>query len=926
MHFIEIKGARVNNLKNINVKIPLNKITVITGLSGSGKSSLAIDTLYAEGQRRYIESLSSYVRQFLPKIPKPDVDFITNLPPAVAIEAKNVISNPRSTVGTVTEIAEYLRLIFSKIGRVYSSKTGQEIKQYNVSDVLDFILSLEDKTEGFIGFETTVLDKQILKSLNLEGFNRVFFNNNIYKISDLNNIDGHKIIVITQRFIVDKNEKDYKSLSESIELSFKLGNKICIIGYLSNSKWNFKVFKNFFDTVEFPYKELNIQLFNYNSPLGACNTCEGFGHVLGIDEDLVIPDKTKSVYDNAVACWKGEFLTEWKEQLIENAHKINFPIHKPYYQLTSEQKNILWNGCEYFYGINDFFEFVKKNAYKIQYRVLLSRYRDKIICPDCKGTRLKKEIEQIKVGGKSYGDIVNMQVKDIKIFFDTINLTQFERKIIENPVKEINKRIDFLINVGLDYLTLNRSTSTLSGGELQRVHLAAILGNNLSGSLYVLDEPTIGLHPKDTENLIKALFYLRDLGNTVVVVEHDEQIIKNADYIIDLGPGAGKYGGEVVFAGMPTDLKNYVNTSLTAKYLYTTENFKVSHKKNLSKKKITLHNAYLHNLKNITVSFPLNNFIAVTGVSGSGKSTLVKDILYNAIRKTLGENIKVTGYDFLDGDLNSVSKVILIDRNSITPSSRSNALTFLKIYDYLRDIFSEQSLSKINNYKPHYFSYNMKGGRCEECKGEGVIKIEMQFMADIYLTCEACNGKRFKKEILQVEYNGKNIYDIFEMEVSEAINFFSNKESPLERKIADKLKILEHVGLGYLKLGQPTNKMSIGELQRLLLAFYLCEKKINGTIFIFDEPSRGLHFKDVELLIKTFYKLIDEGATLIVIEHNLDIIKKADYIIDLGPQGGIEGGYLNYCGPLIEFLKDANSKSYTLYYLKEKLKHENNLY
>lgn len=926
MEWLVVKGARVNNLKNIEIKIPLNKITVITGVSGSGKSSLAIDVLYNEGQRRFIECLSPYVRQFINKAEKPNVDYIENLPPVIVIEAKNVITNSRSTVGSVTEIFDYLRLIYSKIGRIYDEK-GNEIKIWTTKDVLDYLKSIEKDAFGFIGFKYKIIDENSLSTLESLGYIRIFVNNQIIKIDDLKNFFKDfklkELITIIERFKVD-NELDYSSLGLAIEEAFKMGSGLCIVGYNVKDYWFLKEFKNYVNLNNVPFKKLDTYLFDYNNPLGSCPTCQGFGSILKIDEDLVIPNKNLSVYNGAVKCWKNSIGSQWFIELIENADKVKFPIFKPYVELTENEKNLLWNGCKYFSGINDFFKYLESKKYKIQHAILLSKYRSRVLCPDCKGTRIRKETNYVKINGKTFSELSLMSLKELKEFLNNLVLNEVEKKIISQPLEEINKRLDFLKLVGLDYLNLSRSTNTLSGGELQRVYLAASIGNNLVGTLYILDEPSIGLHPKDIDNLIKIIKKLKNDGNTIIIVEHDKKIIKNADYIIDLGPMAGKYGGEVVFQGFITEFKNFKNKSLTAKYLY--DEYPINNffyfEKNISKeynlnfsKKIIIKNAYLHNLKNLNVTFPLNKFSVIVGVSGSGKSTLMKDVLYSALKNFLDEDVKKNGCDAIIGDIADIKEVIFVDQEYIKTSSRSNLMTYLKIFDKIRMLFAQQPLAKNNNLKAKHFSLNTDGGRCENCKGEGYINIDMQFLADIRLLCEECNGKRYKKEILEVEYKGKNISDIFEMEVSEAYDFFSDKDS-ISTSLRKAFELLIEVGLGYLKLGQTTNLMSIGELQRLLLCSFLNRNDLKNTVLLFDEPSRGLHFYDILKLLKTFKILLNKGATIIVIEHNIDIIKEADYIVELGPEGGEKGGYLIFQGSIYEFLEkeipNSNTKNFLL--------------
>ncbi|MCX7863335.1 MAG: excinuclease ABC subunit UvrA [Bacteroidales bacterium] len=910
---IIIKGARVNNLKNIDVEIPHQKLVIITGVSGSGKSSLAFDTLFIEGQRRYIESLSSYARQFLTRLPKPEVDFISGIPPAIAIEQKTITTNPRSTVGTSTEIYEYLKLLYARIGKTYSPINGKEVKKHTVADVLDFICHQDAHLMGFIGFHSqNGLSVQYYIE---QGYTRAFINNSIEKLESIKHDEPFAIVLDRFEFCHDK--EILNRLADSIETAFFEGRGECIVGIQRNGKWQIETFSNKFESGGMIFEEPHPQMFNFNSPAGACPTCEGFGQTIGIDEDLVIPNQSLSVYDDAVACWKGETLQEWKWQFIHNAHKVNFPIHSPYYQLTDKEKEYLWNGSQYFEGINDFFNFLKSNLYKIQYRVLLSRYRGKTLCPTCKGKRLKPETENVKIQGKSLGELLMMPISELFLWFDNLKLGKHDYAVAERLLIEIKTRLQFLINVGLSYLTLNRSSATLSGGESQRVHLSTSLGSSLVGSLYILDEPTIGLHPYDTHQLLKSLFHLRDIGNTVVVVEHDEEIIRSADYIIDVGPLAGHKGGEIVFSGSP-DLLCKNSESLTAKYLRQELSIALPERRKTWKYSITVKDAYLNNLKHIDVTIPLQVLTVVTGVSGSGKSSLITDILYTAIQRKLGKIQKTTGFRELLGDVDKVEDVQLIDQNPIGRSTRSNALTYLKIYDDLRLFYSELPLAKKLKLKPSYFSFNIEGGRCEECKGEGYLTVDMQFLADVKLVCEACQGKRFKPEILEIEYKGKSISDLLDMTVDEAITFFSASDGTLEKSIANKLCILQEVGLGYLTLGQSTSTLSGGEAQRLKLALFLSQPAKHHTLFIFDEPSTGLHLHDVQMLLKALNKLVQYHHTVVVIEHHLDIIKSADWIIDLGPGGGENGGYIVACGLPEEIVKVENS--ITGQYLKSKIK------
>ncbi len=911
---IIVKGARVNNLRNIDVTIPQGKLIVITGVSGSGKSSLAFDTLYVEGQRRYIESLSSYARQFLTRMQKPEVDFISGIPPSVAIEQKTITTNPRSTVGTSTEIHEYLKLLYARIGRTFSPYNNKEVKKHSVADVLDFICKQKTNQKGFIGFY--VQSGFSVEYYFQQGYTRALYNGQFVKLENIQSSTKDKIIIVVDRFEYCHDKEMLSRLADSVETAFFEGNGECLVGMMENEQWQIDSFSNRYESGGVLFEEPHPQMFNFNSPAGACPTCEGFGQTIGIDEHLVIPNEYLSVYDDAVACWRGETMQEWKWQFIKNAHKINFPVHKPYNELTEKEKNYLWNGSQYFEGINQFFEFLKANLYKIQYRVLLSRYRGKTICPTCKGKRLKPETEFVKIQGKSLGELLMMPISDLKHWFDSLKLGKHDAEVAERLLYEIKTRLSFLIDVGLGYLTLNRSSSTLSGGEAQRVHLSTSLGSSLVGSLYILDEPTIGLHPHDTKRLLNSLIHLRDLGNTVIVVEHDEEIIRAADFIIDMGPYAGRKGGEVVFAGQPNQIVDN-KESITAKYLTSQLQIPVPQKRRKWNYSIKITDAYLNNLKHIDAEIPLQVLTVVTGVSGSGKSSLITDILYSAMQYKLGLKAKTPGYKELEGEFELISDVQLVDQNPVGRSSRSNALTYLKIYDDIRQLFSEQPLAKKLKLKPSHFSFNVEGGRCEECKGDGYLVIEMQFLANVKLICEACNGKRFKSEVLEVEYKGKSISDVLDLTIDEAIRFFSDSDNLLAKSIAGKLNVLQEVGLGYLLLGQPTSTLSGGEAQRLKLAYFLNQPIKSHTLFIFDEPSTGLHFHDIQLLINALNKLVEYHQTVVVIEHHLDIIKSADWVIDLGPGGGNDGGYIVGTGTPEDIVQQE--KSVTGKYLKEKI-------
>ncbi|GAB4446704.1 MAG: excinuclease ABC subunit UvrA [Bacteroidales bacterium] len=909
---ITIKGARVNNLKNIDLAIPLNQFVVITGLSGSGKSSLAFETLFAEGQRRYVESLSSYARQFLNRMPKPEVDFISGIPPAIAIEQKTNTSNPRSTVGTSTELHEYFKLLYARIGKTYAPYSNKEVKKHTVKDVIDFICLQDQNNLGFIAFKP---QNQEIKHLIQQGYTRGFIIDEFVKLEQLNTVSDNLLIVV-DRFETCHNKEMLDRIADSIETSFFGGQGSCIIGIQKNGKWHLETFSNKFEADGITFEEPHPQMFNFNSPAGACPTCEGFGQTIGIDEDLVIPNKNLSVYSDAVACWKGETMQEWKMLFISNAHKAKFPVHTPYSELSEEEKKMLWEGTPHFPGINDFFKFLQENLYKIQYRVMLSRYRGKTTCPTCKGKRLKPETEYIKINGKSLGDLLMLPITDVKMFVNSLKLSKHENEIASRILLEINVRLDYLIKVGLGYLTLNRSSSTLSGGESQRIHLSTSLGSSLVGSLYILDEPSIGLHPSDNEKLIHVLKTLRDIGNTVLVVEHDEDIIRSADYIIDMGPGAGFQGGQVVFAGTPKQL-NKSTEGFTSKYLAHSLSIPTPEHRRKWNLFLEIKNAYLHNLKHIDVKIPLKVLTVVTGVSGSGKSTLINQILFPALQKKLGNSMKTSGYSDLLGNIEYIQEVILVNQNPIGRSTRSNALTYLKIYDDLRALYSNQPLAKQMRFTPSHFSFNINGGRCEECLGDGYITVEMQFMADVKLVCDSCHGKRFKSEILEVEYRGKNIYDVLELTVDEAILFFGETNGKTESEIVKKLVFLQQVGLGYLKLGQSTSTLSGGESQRLKLAGFISQKNSPSTLFIFDEPTTGLHIHDIQLLLKAFQLLIERHHTIILIEHNLDVIKSADWVIDLGPEGGEKGGYVVATGTPEEIAK--NTDSITGKYLSKKL-------
>ena len=920
---IIIKNARTNNLKNISLVLPKNKLIIISGLSGSGKTSLAFDTLFAEGQRRYVESLSSYARQFLGRMHKPEVDFIKGISPAIAIQQKVISRNPRSTVGTSTEIYEYLKLIFARIGITYSPISGKEVKRDNVTDVVNMICSQPKGSRIMIAAPIIVSEDkthdEYLKSLQYQGFTRLLVQNTVHKIEDIisQNIPftNKEISILIDRIEVNVEEETVSRIGDSVQQAFYEGKGYCHV-FLSDSN-SLQTFSNKFELDGMTFEEPSLNFFSFNNPFGACKTCEGFGSIIGIDEDLVIPNKHLSVYEEAIVCWKGEKMSEWKNELVMNAYKFDFPIHTPIAELSKEQRAILWTGNDYFHGLNDFFKFVEEQSYKIQYRVMLSRYRGRTVCPDCKGTRLRKDASYVLIGGKSLIDVVLMNIDQLTVFFNSLQLTNSQQKIASRLLIEINNRLQFLSDVGLGYLTLNRLSNSLSGGESQRINLATSLGSNLIGSMYILDEPSIGLHPRDTQRLIHVMKSLRDNGNTVIVVEHDEEIIRNADYIIDIGPLAGKEGGNVVFEGTFKELVES-KTSLTADYINGNEIIPIPEKRKAWKEFIEVTGANENNLKNIQVKFPLQVLTVVTGVSGSGKTSLVKKVLYQALKKNFdGLMDRKTNLTNLNGDISSISLVELIDQNPIGRSSRSNPATYVKAWDEIRILFSEQPLSKLRGYKPGYFSFNTTGGRCEECEGEGFVSIEMQFMADVQLVCESCNGKRFKEEILEVTYYDKNINDILNLTINEALDFFTfeKSKSNLPLKIIEKLKPLKDVGLGYLQMGQSSSTLSGGEAQRIKLASFLTKGASDKPVlFIFDEPTTGLHFHDINKLLKSFSALLTKGHTIIVIEHNPEIIKSADWIIDLGPDGGDAGGYVVFEGTP-ENLKGVKN-SYTAKFLK----------
>ena len=922
---IDIKGARVNNLKNVDVKIPRNTFTVITGLSGSGKSSLAFDTLYAEGQRRYVESLSAYARQFLGRMHKPECDYIKGIPPAIAIEQKVNTRNPRSTVGTSTEIYDYLRLLFARIGKTISPVSGTEIKKHSVGDVVAHMKSYTEGTRMALLTNIELRSDRTLREqlevLQKEGYTRVEFEDDFYRIDEFLTRDTmpaqEDVLLVIDRLSTGSDKSTISRFSDSVETAFLEGNGECVIKFWTDKGVERALFSNRFEGDGIVFQEPTDLMFSFNSPVGACPKCEGFGKVMGIDENLVVPDKSLSVYEGAIACWRGEKMGEWQKEFIDKVWKYDFPIHRAYYDLSDSEKDLLWNGNDEIYGINRFIKMLEENLYKIQYRVILARYRGKTTCPMCKGARLKKEALFVKVGDKSIADLVLMPIYKLKEFFDTLKLDDEDIAIAKRLLLEIQNRVQFLMNVGLSYLTLNRLSNTLSGGESQRINIASSLGSSLVGSLYILDEPSIGLHSRDTQLLINVLRDLKNIGNTVVVVEHDEEIIRAADYIIDIGPLAGRLGGEITYQG---DVDKLVSSSdsYTVKYLIGEEKIEVPEQRRKWNNYIEIKGARHNNLKNIDVKIPLGVMSVVTGVSGSGKSSLINKVFYQALQQKInGVMTEQIDYKEITGDFNLINRVELVDQNPIGRSSRSNPVTYIKAYDEIRKLFASQPLAKQMNFTPAFFSFNVEGGRCEECKGDGEIVVEMQFMADLKLTCESCHGKRFTQEVLEVEYNGKNIYDVLDMTIDQAMEFFGSQKGTTEKKIVKRMKPLQDVGLGYVKLGQSSSTLSGGESQRVKLAFFLGEEKTDSTLFIFDEPTTGLHFHDIKTLLNAFYALLDRGHTIVIIEHNMDVIKCADYILDLGPGGGDKGGYVVSSGTPEDVVKCK--ESYTAEYLKEKL-------
>ena len=920
---IHIKGARTHNLKNIEVRIPHGKMTVITGLSGSGKSSLAFDTLYAEGQRRYIESLSAYARQFLGKLDKPDVDFIKGVAPAIAIQQKVTSTNPRSTVGTVTEIYDYLKVLFARVGRTYSPVSGNEVKKHNVSDVLEAINRKEKGSKAMIIAPINFKKYGALRQLQLfkeQGYNRVLVNDEPYTLSELDTFSDLTITAIAlviDRISVDsESDENNARIADSVQLAFIEGKGECIIDFPKENEQ--LSFSNRFELDGMTFTEPSLHFFTFNNPYGACPTCEGFGSIIGIDENLVIPNRKISVYEGAVAPWKGDKLGKYLDRFILSSAHYNFPIHRPIEELTDEEYQFLWDGGGKITGINAFFKKIEEKLYKIHNRVLLARYRGKTACPDCKGTRLRKDANYVKIDGKSMSDIVLQSITDNLAFFNTISLNAHDQQVASRILVEIKNRLNWLNEVGLGYLTLNRQANSLSGGESQRINLATSLGSSLVGSMYILDEPSIGLHPKDTQRLIKVLHELRDLGNTVIIVEHEEAIMEAADEIIDIGPRAGIHGGEIVFQGNHAELI-HADSSITADYLTHRKEIPVPKKRRIARDFIQITGASEHNLKNIDVRFPLHSLVCVTGVSGSGKSTLISSILYPALRKKMGiHGDKVGRYKEITGDFSAIEAIEYIDQNPIGRSSRSNPVTYVKAFDEIRELFARQQAAKIQGRKAGYFSFNVPGGRCEMCEGEGIITVSMQFMADVHLTCEACNGKRYKSEALEITYRDKSIADILDMNIESALSFFKEGTSRLEEKVVEKIQPLVDVGLGYLSMGQPSSTLSGGEAQRIKLASFLSKgNKSQPTLFIFDEPTTGLHFYDIEKLLDAFNRLIDVGHSIVVIEHDMDVVKCADYLIDLGPVGGEEGGALLFQGKPEDLINCK--ESYTAHFLTPKL-------
>jgi excinuclease ABC subunit A len=920
---IYVRNSRVHNLKSVSVRIPHNELVVVTGLSGSGKSSLVFDTLFAEGQRRYIESLSSYARQFFGRMSKPDVDMISGLPPAIAIKQKVATRSPRSTVGTLSEIYDYLKLLYSRIGKTYSPVSGNIVKRQDVSDIVKYLTEKDSEVKVYICFSWDIdgdRQENWQENLNQQGFQRVYYKNKIQKLEDLNGgkVRAKSLYVVLDRFKNRLDDANISRLYDSAEMAFNIGDGNCLIITEENDKFEEMQFSSKFEEDGIVFEEPIENLFSFNSPFGACPKCEGYGMVVGVDEELVIPDKSLSFFDNCVLPWRGDSMSKWKDDVIMNAASVEFPVHRPYMDLSEHERELLWHGCDQFNGIFDFFDYVESKKYKIQYRVMLSRYRGKTICPDCKGKRLRKEATWVKIDGKSLPDLVEMPIGQLLKFIKTVKLDQHDMKIAERILTEVSSRLEFMQNVGLSYLTLNRRSATLSGGETQRINLVTSLGSSLVGSMYILDEPSIGLHPRDTHLLVEVLKDLRNPGNTVVVVEHEESVILEADRIIDIGPGAGYLGGEILFNGTVADIMKD-KKSLTGSYLTGARFIPVPEKRKEWNHSIVFEGLRQNNLKIEKVEVPLQVMTVITGVSGSGKSTFIRDIMTPAIRQKLGDySVKPGLMRSCSGDFSMISDIQYVDQNPIGKSSRSNPVTYIKAWDEIRHLYADQPLSKQRGYKPSYFSFNVDGGRCEACKGEGQVRVEMQFMADVFLVCDECNGRRFKDEILEVKYRDNTIFDILEMTINQAIDFFNANEGAYEKRIVNLLKNYQSVGLGYLKMGQSSNTLSGGESQRVKLAFFLSKEKAGPSMFVFDEPTTGLHFHDINKLLSALEQLKNRGHSIVIVEHNTEVIKTADWLIDLGPEGGDEGGNVVFAGVPEDIIKCE--QSWTGKFLKNKIK------